>query len=78
MTHKEFLDKFNSTYSRTAKEYATKLSSPEAFKQTLAKYSENGTTISNEDLAVWAFMESTQFTKAFLQSVLEDVLEFED
>lgn len=74
MTRKEFLQKFNSSYSSTLKKYT----SPETLKQNFAAYSENGTTMSNEELAIWAFIESNKFTKEFLQTVLEDVLEFDD
>ncbi len=73
MTKKEFEEKFNAKY----RECLLSINSPEK-QETIRKKLENCDFASNSDIAIQMFILSAEFSKDFLHSVLEDVLEFSD
>lgn len=57
---------------------AEKTMSHEQIVEKLHKYSNGSNNISNSDLAMFAYMESIDFSRNLLYSVLSDVLPLDD
>lgn len=73
MTKKEFEEIFNAKY----KECLLSINSPEK-QESIRKRLEKCNYASNSETAIQMFILSAEFSKDFLHSVLEDVLEFSD
>ena len=75
MTKSEFETKFSSAYKKCYENYAKVA----YIKEKLHEYDLNQDgKLSSEEIAAFAFIESTEFNRIVLKSVLEEILEFDE
>lgn len=73
MTQEKFEQKFDAIYNNALK----KLANTDVLKEKLKEYTDENGKISTESSTVFAFLESINFNREVLKSVLEEILEFD-